>query len=91
VQVSRVDLDGRRIDFRLVRDGEDDALAVRTRRERHADGASASADELAALKEADRVIKAASKAKGSAGKAIRTARAAKPPSARGSAKQAKRR
>ncbi|MBY0469086.1 MAG: ribonuclease R, partial [Burkholderiaceae bacterium] len=34
VQVSRVDLDGRKIDFRMVRDGEEDAAMVRAKRER---------------------------------------------------------
>jgi len=38
VQVSRVDLDGRRIDFRLVRDDED--LVVRAMREKTGQGAS---------------------------------------------------
>src|SRR5689334_1488644 len=37
VQVSRVDLDGRRIDFRLVREGED--LEVRAMRDKGAGGA----------------------------------------------------
>ncbi len=57
VQVSRVDLDGRRIDFRMVRDGEEDAALIRGRRDRHA-GAVA---ELAAVKEDDRAIKSATK------------------------------
>ncbi|HEY2187169.1 MAG TPA: ribonuclease R, partial [Caldimonas sp.] len=34
VQVSRVDLDGRKIDFRLVRDGEDATGALRPRRDK---------------------------------------------------------
>ena len=34
VQVSRVDLDGRKIDFRMVREGEDDASRLRAKRER---------------------------------------------------------
>jgi ribonuclease R len=34
VQVSRVDLDGRKIDFRLVREGEDSAPAVRSGKDR---------------------------------------------------------
>jgi ribonuclease R len=61
VQVSRVDLDGRKIDFRLVRDGDDPALVPRGRRERGSDKASTAAQELAAVKEADRAVRKASK------------------------------
>ncbi len=60
VQVSRVDLDSRRIDFRLVRDGET-AVATRSRAER---GRGLSAvDELQALQRADRAGKAAAAGK----------------------------
>ena len=38
VQVSRVDLDGRRIDFRLVRDGEDAIMSPRNARSNAKDG-----------------------------------------------------
>ena len=70
VQVSRVDLDGRRIDFRLMRDGEDAAAALRNRRERRGEPGRSDGDELAALKGADRAAKAAarSSAKRPAGK-----------------------
>ncbi|MBS0446378.1 MAG: ribonuclease R [Proteobacteria bacterium] len=57
VQVSRVDLDGRKIDFRMVRDAAEDAAALRSRRDRTA------SDELAAVKGADRAAKAAAKGK----------------------------
>jgi ribonuclease R len=72
VQVSRVDLDGRKIDFRLVRDGEAEALLARGRSGRPASaGAAASAEaELADVKGADRRVKAAvrqQKAKSKAG------------------------
>jgi len=60
VQVSRVDLDGRKIDFRMVREGEDDAGVMRARREKQP---ASSGGELAALKEADRATKAVTKAK----------------------------
>jgi ribonuclease R len=75
VQVSRVDLDGRKIDFRMVREGEDDATLLRARR----DKASAAAGELAGVKDADRAAKAATKGKsrGGAGKAAHPVRAAK--------------
>jgi ribonuclease R len=58
VQVSRVDLDGRRIDFRLVRDPLTPAVVPpRPARER-----SASAqDELVTLQEADRAVRRSSR------------------------------
>jgi ribonuclease R len=59
VQVSRVDLDGRKIDFRLVRDGEEAGAAIRSRRAGSADAVS----EVVALKEADRAVKSAGKTK----------------------------
>ena len=61
VQVSRVDLDSRRIDFRLVRDAEPASPALRARGER-ARGASA-VDELLSVQEADRAGKAAARQK----------------------------
>jgi ribonuclease R len=73
VQVSRVDLDGRKIDFRMVREGEDDAVALRSRREKP----SSAAGELAAVKETDRAVKAATKGKSRAGGAAHPVRAAK--------------
>ncbi|MDP9043926.1 MAG: ribonuclease R [Pseudomonadota bacterium] len=60
VQVSRVDLDGRKIDFRMVREGDDQALPLRGRRDKpHV----AAAGELAQVQEADRAVKAATKKK----------------------------
>jgi ribonuclease R len=61
VQVSRVDLDGRKIDFRMVREGEDDAARLRTRRGRGNDKAAVT--ELETVKQADRAAKAATKAR----------------------------
>ena len=61
IQVSRVDLDGRRIDFRMVREGDPEAAPVRIKRERRADVAQSAAEELAALKGADRAVKAATR------------------------------
>jgi ribonuclease R len=64
VQVSRVDLDARRIDFRLVRDGLEDAVPPRPGRERggragaSAAGTSGAADELMSVRELDRAAKA---------------------------------
>jgi ribonuclease R len=72
VQVSRVDLDGRKIDFRMVRDGEDDVGQLRARRDKSA----APADELAAVKDADRAVKATKK-RARAGGVAHPVRAAK--------------
>jgi ribonuclease R len=81
VQVSRVDLDGRRIDFRLVREGDEDGAAHRPRRERGVDRHGAAVTELAAVKEADRASKAATKRKGytASGARAGVARASKTP------------
>lgn len=89
VQVSRVDLDGRKIDFRLVRDHDDDATRLRTRRERHP-GKDEAGDELEAVLAADRAAKAGTKGKrGSAGKA--SPRAAKAVAGKGPRAAGKRR
>ncbi len=65
VQVSRVDLDGRKIDFRMVRDNAEDVLLTRARRDRNASAAA----ELAAVKEDDRAVKAATKRQARTGRA----------------------
>jgi ribonuclease R len=94
VQVSRVDLDGRKIDFRMVRDGEEDATMARAKRERGIDRDPGAAAELASVKDADRAVKAAAKRKGfsPSGARVNAARAAKPAARKGpSAKVAKRR
>ncbi|MBP6541642.1 MAG: ribonuclease R [Piscinibacter sp.] len=77
VQVSRVDLDGRKIDFRMVREGEDDAASLRTRRERVPQAQAG--EELARIKAIDRATKAATKAPSRTGKggAVHPVRAAK--------------
>jgi ribonuclease R len=61
VQVSRVDLDGRRIDFRLVREGEADKPAAKPERGDRARPTTASG-ELAVVQDADRIAKAATRA-----------------------------
>ncbi|WP_415150350.1 ribonuclease R [Piscinibacter sp.] len=76
VQVSRVDLDGRRIDFRLVREGEDDAARLRARRERTLAKTGAE-EELARVKSADRAAKAGTKVKARGAKAAHPVKAAK--------------
>jgi len=61
VQVSRVDLDGRRIDFRMVHEGEGDRLLSRGRPAPRGESGSAS-ETLAGIESADRAHKRATKA-----------------------------
>ena len=97
VQVSRVDLDGRKIDFRMVRDGEEEAAMVRAKRERtterSGDRNTTAVAELASVKEADRAVKAAGKRKGysASGARLNPVRAAKTAARKGPAKSSKRR
>ncbi|HZF80419.1 MAG TPA: ribonuclease R [Rubrivivax sp.] len=76
VQVSRVDLDGRKIDFRMVREGEAERLLARGDKLRPA----SATDELAKVREDDRVVKAATRRiKGStAGEGAKRVRKAAP-------------
>jgi ribonuclease R len=92
VQVSRVDLDGRKIDFRLVDDDAEQAMLLRARRDKFGDaagkaggGARGAAAELAAVKGADRALKASARSRAASSK-----RAAKS-APRASGKSAKRR
>jgi len=67
VQVSRVDLDGRKIDFRMVREGEAEHLLAKGGRPERAERpersrAPGAAGELSAVQDADRVAKAATRA-----------------------------
>ncbi|HJW10494.1 MAG TPA: ribonuclease R, partial [Albitalea sp.] len=48
VQVSRVDLDGRKIDFRMVHDNDEDAALIRARRDRLVTKSGGAVGELAA-------------------------------------------
>jgi ribonuclease R len=99
VQVSRVDLDGRKIDFRMVRDNEEDAALIRARRDKHGAKTQAPANsavaELEAVREADRVVKSQAKGKGKsgngAGKSAHPVRAAKTAARKASAKTLQRR
>ncbi len=63
VQVSRVDLDGRKIDFRMVREGEGDKLLARGEKLRPvgAVAPATAAEALAAVREADRATKQAAR------------------------------
>jgi ribonuclease R len=68
VQVSRVDLDGRKIDFRMVTEGEADRPAPRGERARPANAA----EELASVREADRLAKSVARSfKGDKGKSAK--------------------
>jgi ribonuclease R len=58
VQVSRVDLDGRKIDFRIVREGDVDRVPGRADKPR----VHGAVEELAAVRQADRAVKSASRA-----------------------------
>ncbi|WP_413816696.1 ribonuclease R [Piscinibacter gummiphilus] len=94
VQVSRVDLDGRKIDFRMVHENEDSALLARAKRDKAGAGKGAVA-ELAAVKEADRAVKAATRARkegsGSKKSGAHPVRAAKSAARKPSGKTARRR
>jgi ribonuclease R len=93
VQVSRVDLDGRKIDFRLVRDGLDAESRVRSRVVRDKTGQVAEPETaVAALDEVrrkDRQAKAGRKSSGAAGTAGKGKSAAAHPvkAARSTARQ----
>jgi ribonuclease R len=76
VQVSRVDLDGRKIDFRIVREAEGERLLSRGRKTEPRAGVATAAEQLAAVESQDRDVKRAARktkagaraAKGAAGK-----------------------
>lgn len=75
VQVSRVDLDGRKIDFRMVREGEAERLLQRGVRDKT--GARSAVDELAAVRETARAERTAARARvAGAGGAHKTTRSA---------------
>jgi len=90
VQVSRVDLDGRRIDFRMVHEGEGERLATTgrpdVRSEARSDqrggrgraAASGASETLGAVQEADRISKAAARALKTQGASEATRRTRKP-------------
>jgi ribonuclease R len=90
VQVSRVDLDSRKIDFRLVREGQTEPLlANRAKRDRTLERDGSAVSELAAVKDADRAVKAAKRKVGAP--KSHAPRAAKTPVRKGPSKSAKRR
>jgi ribonuclease R len=93
VQVSRVDLDGRRIDFRMVHEGEGERPATSGRPDARTDArsdqrgsrsrpaAGSDSEALGAVQEADRINKAAARALKTQG-AGESARRARKPAAR---------
>ena len=89
VQVSRVDLDGRKIDFRMVHEGDEDAALTRAKRERQADRSAVG--ELAAVKDADRAVKASKRKPAVAGVRSHPVRAAKTAARKSPPKPGKRR
>jgi ribonuclease R len=93
VQVSRVDLDGRKIDFRMVDEGGEASLIARARRDKFgADKHAGPVAELEAVKQADRALKAEAKRRTGAGKGVHPVRAAKSAARKGaSAKSPKHR
>jgi ribonuclease R len=86
VQVSRVDLDGRKIDFRMVREGEGERLMARGRSSARAEAGGSAGKALAEVEEADRVHKRAAKS----AKSGKAAQGAGKGSGKGAVKGAKR-
>ena len=90
VQVSRVDLDSRKIDFRLVHEGQTEPPpGSRSKRVRSPERAESAVSELAAIKESDRAVKAAKRKVGAP--KIYTSRAVKTSARKGPSKVTKRR
>lgn len=89
VQVSRVDLDGRKIDFRMVREGEAERMLTRAVRDKVGNTASdrevSAVDELKSLKQADRAVRAKSRRSSAPGgaRSATAGKAGKAPSKRG--------
>ena len=82
VQVSRVDLDGRKIDFRIVREAEGERLLNRGRKTEPR-GVATAAEQLAAVESQDRDVKRAARktkagARAAKGAAAKTSTRGKP-------------
>ena len=88
VQVSRVDLDGRKIDFRVVREGEGERPQVRGDKAR---APGSAVEELASVRATDRAVKTASRSARSKGAAEGGTRSRKPGAQRPSPKPRTRR
>jgi ribonuclease R len=90
VQVSRVDLDGRKIDFRMVREGEADRLLSRGQRDKTGAGRGGAVDELASVRETARAERAAARSRVAAG-AAGTRKVARGPAAKAAGKRPRKR
>jgi ribonuclease R len=75
VQVSRVDLDGRKIDFRMVREGESERPPARADKSR---APATAVDELASVRASDRAVKTATRVAKGKGAAEGGGRSRKP-------------
>ena len=80
VQVSRVDLDGRKIDFRMVRENDDERLLDKGRSDRPRPASAVA--ELAAVRAADREVKATARDRKTGAAAGASKRSRKPAPAR---------
>ena len=79
VQVSRVDLDGRKIDFRLVREGQEERLLAKGQRDKaQRRGAVSAVGELASAKDSDIAVKKATRKRRAADAAGKRAGGARP-------------
>jgi ribonuclease R len=61
VQVSRVDLDGRKIDFRLVREGQEERLLAKGQRDKAVRRGGGAVDELTVVRDKDIAVKQATR------------------------------
>ena len=88
-----VDLDGRKIDFRMVDEGGEASLVARARRDKFgdADKRSGPLAELDAVTQADRALKAEAKRRTGAGKGVHPVRAAKSAARKGASAQSPKR
>jgi len=89
VQVSRVDLDGRKIDFRMLREGDESRIIARAQRDKAGEPPATAVQELAEVQRASRAAKTARKsatARRSPGKPspLHPVKAARKASAKGS-------
>jgi ribonuclease R len=86
VQVSRVDLDARKIDFRLVAEGGGDKLLSRGRRNMPLPSSASAVEELAAVRLRDREVRAAARGKTAARSTRASAKAGVKPKTAGAKK-----
>ena len=92
VQVSRVDLDGRKIDFRIVRDADGERLLARGRKPEPRGNVASAAEQLASVESQDRDVKRAARKTraGAGGRPGKPAAAKAAPRGKPAAKRSKR-